>query len=153
MSKMKNRKMTVPEAAQTPMQAYADDDGSNVVYVIDHTGPETFVAVRDLKGRWRVPAHGPTDNGLKGYHLVRDYAEVVHLATAARRSLMPTLAYGSYESHPAIFTNAEAWVFLGGDWRSPGPFEVSFGASIMSKEKFEKTYGKLPPLPERAFAT
>jgi hypothetical protein len=77
--------MTVPEAANKPMRAYADDDGSGVIYVIDYTKPKNFVAVRNLKGKWE--ATGVTDGGLQDYHLILDYAEVIHLVTAARTSL------------------------------------------------------------------
>lgn len=64
-----------------------------------------------------------------------------------------TLRYGHFESMPAIFTKplGEAWVLYGGIWRELGPFEVSFGAGLMTKESFKKTYGKLPPLPKHAF--
>ncbi len=78
-------KMTVPEAAQKPMRAYADDDGTSVIYVIDCTEPKNFVAVRGLDGKWE--ATGVTDNGLKDYHLILDYDEVARLVTAARTSL------------------------------------------------------------------
>jgi hypothetical protein len=37
--------------------------------------------------------------------------------------------------------------------REIGAYEVLFGAGLMSKEKFEKTYGALSALPKRAFAT
>jgi hypothetical protein len=77
--------MTVPEASQKPMRAYVADSGSGATYVIDRTGPKTFVAVRDLKGKWR--ATGVTDGGLTEYHLILNYDEVVHLVTAARTSL------------------------------------------------------------------
>jgi hypothetical protein len=58
----------------------------------------------------------------------------------------------SFESHPAIFTADEAWLLFRDTWRELGAFEVSFGAGLMSKEKFERVWGALPPLPEHAFA-
>ncbi|MGO8923242.1 MAG: hypothetical protein ACLQF4_09915 [Xanthobacteraceae bacterium] len=80
-----SRPMTVPEASHKPIRAYHDDDGNGVVYLIDFTGPKTFVACRGLDGKWERT--GVTDNGLKDYHLELDYDEVLRLAAAARTSL------------------------------------------------------------------
>jgi hypothetical protein len=75
--------MTVPEAAQMPITAYADDDGNGVIFVFDTT--DKFGAIRGLNGKWRVGSF--TDGGLTEYHLILDYDEVAHLVTAARTSL------------------------------------------------------------------
>jgi hypothetical protein len=69
---------------------------------------------------------------------------------AMKPSKITTPKFGHFESMPAIFTNDEAWVLFGDTWREIGAFEVSFGAGLMSKAKFEKTYGRLPALPKRA---
>jgi hypothetical protein len=61
--------------------------------------------------------------------------------------------YGHFEGMPATFDDNEAWVLYGGIWRALGPFEVSFGAGLMSKVRFERVYGKLPALPRHAFTT
>jgi hypothetical protein len=67
--------------------------------------------------------------------------------------LSPTqIRYGHFESHPAIFTNDEAWVFFD-TWRELGASEVLFHAGLMTRAGFELTYGPLPALPERAFTT
>jgi hypothetical protein len=66
------------------------------------------------------------------------------------KSKITTPKFRHFESMPAIFTDGEAWVLYGGIWREIGAFEVSFGAALMSKARFEKTYGRLPALPKRA---
>lgn len=68
--------------------------------------------------------------------------------------MSPTqIRYGFFESMPAIFTRYEAWVLYANEWREINAGEVTTNAGLMSKDKFEKSYGKLPPLPSRAFAT
>jgi hypothetical protein len=63
-----------------------------------------------------------------------------------------TVRYGAFESDPAIFNWHEAWILGVGDiWREFNATEVLFHAGIMTKEKFEKTYGALPALPKHAF--
>jgi hypothetical protein len=78
---------------------------------------------------------------------------------------LPTPIYGSFECHPARFTDYEAWVLFGTAWRELDSYEELFGnpwrefnaaevlrgAGIMTKEKFETTWGALPPLPKHAF--
>lgn len=71
---------------------------------------------------------------------------------AMKPSKITTPKFGSFESMPAIFNDAEAWVLFGGTWRELGPFEVSFGAGLMTKRNFERTYSRLPALPAHAFA-
>jgi hypothetical protein len=61
--------------------------------------------------------------------------------------------YGSFESHPARFTRCEAWVLFGNDWRELNASDVYFGVEVMTKKDFETTYGKRPPLPDKAFST
>jgi hypothetical protein len=63
-------------------------------------------------------------------------------------SKITTLAYGSFEGMPAVFTKDRALVLYADTWHELGRFEVSFSAALMSKAKFDKTYGALPPLPK-----
>jgi hypothetical protein len=67
-------------------------------------------------------------------------------------SPITTPTYGAFEANPARFTDEEAWVLVHNTWREIGAYEVRFGAAVLSKEKYEKTYGTLPALPKRAFA-
>jgi hypothetical protein len=67
---------------------------------------------------------------------------------------LPTPIYGSFECYPARFTDYEAWVFdidRSGTWREFNAAEVLYHAGVMTKEKFERSYGTLPPLPKHAF--
>jgi hypothetical protein len=63
---------------------------------------------------------------------------------------MPKVRYGSLESHPARFTDFEAWMLIGNRWREINASEIMFGGEEMSKEDFEETYGARPALPKHA---
>jgi hypothetical protein len=77
---------------------------------------------------------------------------LVVVVRAMKPSKITTPIFGHFEGMPAVFDKDEAWVLYGDAWREIGAFEVSFSASLMSKTKFEKTYGTLPALPGHAFA-
>ena len=71
---------------------------------------------------------------------------------AMKPRMSPTqIRYGFFESMPAIFHAYEAWVLFGNDWCQINSGEVTFGAGLMTEEKFKKSYGALPALPENAF--
>jgi hypothetical protein len=73
-----------------------------------------------------------------------------------KAATLPSPIYGVFESHPARFTDYEAYVFdidRTGTWREMNAAEVLFHAGVLSKEKFEKTFRALPALPPRAFAS
>jgi hypothetical protein len=61
--------------------------------------------------------------------------------------------YGSFESHPARFSDAEAWVLIAKNWCQLGVLEVWSGVEEMTRADFEKTYGPRPPLPGHVFAS
>jgi hypothetical protein len=69
-----------------------------------------------------------------------------------KAATLPSPIYGSFECHPARYTDYEAWVCdvdRSGSWVSFNAAEVLFHAGVLSKEKFEKTFRKLklPPRP------
>jgi hypothetical protein len=74
-------------------------------------------------------------------------------AERRRQPNKKAVLYGAFESHPARIDTfyREAWVLFFDTWRELNAFEVLFGTAPMFRDKFEKTYGPLPPLPPRAF--
>jgi hypothetical protein len=60
--------------------------------------------------------------------------------------------YATFESFPAIYDDAEAWVlFAGNDWRKLPLAEVLQTARPMSEDEFHRHYPRLPPIPSAAF--
>jgi hypothetical protein len=59
--------------------------------------------------------------------------------------------YGTFECDPARFNSYEAWVLVGDEWREVNAAQLMFGARVMTKKQLDKTFGRLPPLPEHAF--
>jgi hypothetical protein len=72
------------------------------------------------------------------------------IPTVAADKVEKALILGSFESHPAVFHPFEAWVRIF-EWCELGASELMFGADVMTKADFEKTWPSLPPLPRHAF--
>ena len=52
---------------------------------------------------------------------------------------------------PCLYTEGEAWWFNDGKWKRFDSADAAMNASVWSKEKFDRTFGQLPPLPRAAF--
>jgi hypothetical protein len=57
---------------------------------------------------------------------------------------------GTFETYPAKYTQAEAWVFMHGAWRSFNAAEVYHEAGVLTETEF-RNFGQLPDLPSTAF--
>jgi hypothetical protein len=62
--------------------------------------------------------------------------------------------YGAFESHPARFTDTEAWVYQHDNiWRKMNSAEVTQHAAVLSEANYRAAYPDLPALPTTAFTT
>lgn len=62
------------------------------------------------------------------------------------------LNYGTFEGHPAIWSDREAWVLYDGtDWCKIHHSEILQGASPMPEAEFKATFQDIPEMPKAAF--
>ena len=59
--------------------------------------------------------------------------------------------YCSLDHSPCLATDREAWWFREGKWKRVDTADAAWNASVLSKERFERTFGHLPALPRTAF--
>jgi hypothetical protein len=95
----------------------------------------------------------PSDNPTPAQQHMRDLAdEAVRQALPEQSSGASKARYGAFESNPARFTDEEAWVFDGRDWKQFNPAEVQMHAALLTEATYQREFGELPPLPPEAFS-
>lgn len=62
------------------------------------------------------------------------------------------LDYAFYDGHPLRVSDSEAWLYKDGEWSRIDLVLVVLDAALMSKEKFDETFGPLPDLPPEALS-
>ena len=53
---------------------------------------------------------------------------------------------------PTIAVGPRAWFFADGKWKEIQRAELAYNVAVISKERFNRTFGHLPPVPYRADA-
>lgn len=67
-------------------------------------------------------------------------------------TLTRTITYGVYDGHyAAVFNDTEAYVFSGVKWDKSLVADMLNNTGVVSKEKFDRVFPNLPPLPKGAF--
>jgi hypothetical protein len=62
--------------------------------------------------------------------------------------LMTETTYCIHEgSDPCIIVGPRAWVYWNNAWKEVHYTEISYNSAVVSKERFDREFGELPPLP------
>jgi len=72
---------------------------------------------------------------------------------SSRKMNMTTQNYGTFEGHPCVYDDREAWVTFdrGEGWRQLNLAEVTQFVRPMSEANFRASYPQLPSMPKAAF--